>query len=102
MPNAALQHGVLEFEFKAAGGADTTLGRKSAAEHGATIRQSLNPEAALNQFCDREHGIERAFLVQHALAADPCMRSQDHLIPVTDDLLEFPQHRRDRLVAHLL
>ena len=28
--------------------------------------------------------------------------AQDHLVPVTDDVLELPQHRRDRLVAHLL
>ena len=37
MPDAALEHGVFELEFKPAGWADAALGRKGAAEHRAAI-----------------------------------------------------------------
>src|SRR3984893_13345425 len=102
MANAALENGVFELKLKAARRPDTALGCKSTSEHGAAVRKSRAAKAALDQFRDREHAVECAFLVQHPRAVDPGMRTQDHLIPVTDDLLEFPQHGRDRLVAHLL
>src|SRR5260370_27453687 len=101
MPKAALQHGILELELEPARRADAAFGRKGAAEHGVTVRKTLAAEAAMNQFLDRQHGVEGALLVEHARAVDPGMRTQDHLVPVRGDVLVFPQYRRDRLVAHL-
>src|SRR6267142_6077795 len=100
--NGPLQHRVLQLVFKAVGGTDAALGGEGAAEHRAAVRQSAVLEAALDQFVDREHRIERALLVKLALAVDHRKGAQDHPVPVTDDVLEFPQHRGDRLVAHLL
>src|ERR1700694_6184712 len=75
MPDAALENGVLKFEFKAAGGPDTALRRKRAAEHGATIGQFSTFEAPRDQLGNRQHGIQCALLVQLALAADPGKRT---------------------------
>src|SRR5882724_10595104 len=102
MMDAALENGVLKFELKAAGGPDSALCREGAAEHGAAIRQFSPFEAPRDQFRNRQHGIQRALLVQLALAADPRKRTQDHLVPVTDDVFELPQYGRHHLVAHLL
>src|SRR6202790_4676158 len=102
MANAALENGALEFNLEAARRADAALGREGAAEHGAAVRKTAAAETAVNQFLHRQQVVERAFLVQHPRAADPCMRTQDHLIPMAGHVLEFPQHRCDRLVAHLL
>src|SRR2546430_14910305 len=101
MANAALENGVLEFVFEAAARADAALGGEGAAEHGTSIRQSRAAETALNQFLNRQHAIQRAFLVQHARAVDPCERTQNHLIPMINYVVEFPQHRRHWLIAHL-
>src|SRR5260370_41569367 len=101
MPDGALENRVLKFKLKAARRADAAFGGKRAAEHGAAIREPSTSETAVNEFLHRQHAVERAFLVQLALASNPCVGAQDHLIPVTYDVLEFPQHRRDRLVAHL-
>src|SRR5712664_4204161 len=99
--NAALEHGVHELEAEAARRADAALGRKGAAEHGAAVRQPAASKTAVNEFLHRKKVIERAFLVQYTRAADHCVRAQDHFVPVTGDVLEFPKHRRDGLVAHL-
>src|SRR5882724_11637309 len=100
--NAALENGVHQFKVEAARRANAALGRKSAAEHGAAVRQPSASETTINEFFHRKQVIERAFLVQLARAADQGVRTQDHLVPVTGNVFEFPQHRRDRLVAHLL
>src|SRR5580692_4748109 len=102
MANDAVEDGVREFIFKPAGGADAALCREGAAEHSAPVRQPLAAEAALNEVSDRKHAVELALLVQHARATNPCKRTQDHLIPMTGDVLQFPQHGRDGLVTHLL
>src|SRR5258708_8648676 len=102
MPDHAFQDRVNKLDLKAARRADAAYGRKCAAEHGAAVGKALIAETARNQFPNRQHGVERAFLVKHARAVDPGERAQDHLVPVADDILEFPQHRPDRLVAHLL
>src|SRR5271169_5006529 len=102
MPDAALENGILKLIFKAAGGPDPALGRKGAAKHGATIGQFPICETAPNKFLDRQHAVERALLIEDALAADPGIGAQDHLVPVTDDVFEFPQLRRHHFVAHLL
>src|ERR1700733_12233277 len=70
VPNAALEHGVFEFELESARRADAADGGEGAAEHGAAIRKSLAPKTTPDQFLDRQHVIERAFLVEQALAAD--------------------------------
>src|SRR5260370_18033809 len=67
----------------------------------AGILQSA-PAETVNEFLCRKQVIQRAFLIQLARAVDQCVRTQYHFVPVTGDVLEFPQHRRDGLVAHLL
>ena len=62
MANAALENGVFELKLKAARGPDAAFGRKSTAEHGAAVRKSRAAKAALDQFRDREHAVEGAFL----------------------------------------
>src|ERR1700687_3923486 len=57
MVDAALENGVLEFEFEAAGGPDTALCREGAAKHGATIGQSSTFEAPRDQFGNRQHSV---------------------------------------------
>src|ERR1019366_10772443 len=86
---------------EAAGGANAALRREGAAEHGAAIGESLAAETALNEVGDRKHAVQFAFLIHHERTIDPGIRAQDHLIPVTGNLLQFPQHRRHHLVAHL-
>src|SRR5260370_38742779 len=101
MANAALENGVFELKLKAAGRPDAALGRKGTAEHGAAVRKSGAAKAALDQFRDREHAVECAFLAQHPRAVAPAIRTQEHFIPVTDDLLKLPQHARARIHLHL-
>src|SRR5665811_1688198 len=60
--DAALEDGIFELVFEAAGRADAALGGKSAAEHRATVGQSLAAKAALNEVRYRQHMIERTFL----------------------------------------
>src|ERR1700690_2902079 len=64
MANAALEHGVFEFEPESARRADAADGRESAAEHRAAIREWLAPKTAPDQPLDRQHMVERALLVQ--------------------------------------
>src|SRR5665647_1259632 len=49
MPDAALEHGVLELELETARRSDAALGGKRAAEHDAAVRQSLAAKAARNE-----------------------------------------------------
>src|SRR5687767_11864564 len=70
MPDGALEQRILELVFEAAGRADAALGGEGAAEHGAAVGQALAAKAALDQVLNRQHAVEGAFLVQHALAVD--------------------------------
>src|SRR5262249_36594010 len=97
-----LQHGIIELELETAGWPDAALGGKGAAEHGAAVRQAPTVEAAPDQLVDRQHGLQRPLLVQLALTPEQGMRAQDHPVPMANHILELPQDRRDRLVAHLL
>src|SRR5439155_8536539 len=49
-----------------------------------------------------QHRVQRALLVEHALALDRGVRAQNHLVPVAGYVLELPQSGCDRFVAHLL
>src|SRR3984957_20462879 len=58
VPNAALEHGVFEFELESARRADAADGGEGAAEHGAAIRESLARKTTLDQRLDGKHVIE--------------------------------------------
>jgi len=81
MTDLPLQHGVLQFELEPAGRADAALGGKGAAEHGAAVGQAFSAEAAVDEILDRQHGIQRALLIQHPRAVDDGPGAQDHLCP---------------------
>src|ERR1700733_10011170 len=102
MADRAFAHGILQLKLEPACGADATLGRERPAKHGAAVRQLSVGKAAREQFRDRQHRVQGSLLIELPLAADPGIRTQDHPVPVTDDLLQFPQRRRDRLFAPLL
>src|SRR6516165_6414504 len=68
--DGALQHGILEFIFEAVGWADAALGGKSSAKHRAAVRKLTALKAAPDQFVDRQDRVQRALLVQLALAFD--------------------------------
>src|SRR5262249_28309070 len=96
------EHGILELEIEAVRGADAALGGEGAAEHGAAVGELPAFKTARDEVGDREHRIERALLVEHALALDGGPGAQDHPVPMADHVLELPQRGGDRLVAHLL
>src|SRR5436305_7033206 len=102
MANAALENGIFKLELESGRRADAAFRGKCSAEHRAAVRESFVAEPALNQFADREHVVERAFLVKHARAVDPGEGAQDHLIPVIPDFLDFPEYGSQNLVTHLL
>src|SRR5207253_10483495 len=96
-----LQHRIFQLELEAISRADAALGGKGAAKHGAAVGQALTAKTAVDQILHRQHGIERAFLVEHPRAIGDGPGAQDQPVPVSNDVLQLPQHRSNRLVAHL-
>src|SRR5262245_9723777 len=68
MADLPLPHRILKLELEAISRADATLGGKGATEHGAAVGQALAAKTAVDQILDRQHGIQRALLIQHPRA----------------------------------
>src|SRR5262249_56531698 len=73
-----------------------------AAEPQRPLGEAAVPAVARDQVARIEHRGDGAFLIEPALPALDDVGAQDQAVPVPGNVVECPECRRDRLLAHLL
>src|SRR5438552_3791248 len=100
MLNFPSLHRVFKFELEALRGSKAAMNSDRTAEHQRALGEPA-PRKTGEQIFGMAHRADRPFLIEGPLAADARVRTQQQPVPVSSDVVETPEQRRDRLLAHL-
>src|ERR1700738_2309193 len=91
-----------DLEIETRGRPDSADGAERSTEQDRPLRKIATAGIAANQIVERQHLVQRALLGELRVAVGCDERAKNELVPVVRNVVVRPEHRRDRLVAHLL